>query len=57
MLTNDVFCAESKMDCIKQLCGHLMSHSFERKIDELHIQADMLNRFTELGRAQTAAMV
>jgi len=34
-----------------------MSRTFERQVNELHIRADILNRSTELGRPQTAAVV
>ncbi len=30
--------------------------TFERQVGELHIRAAILNRFTELGRPQTAAV-
>ncbi len=36
--------------------GSLMSRTFERQVNELHIRAAILNRFTELGRPQTAAV-
>lgn len=47
---------ETKMNCIKRLGERLMSRTFERQVNELHIRAAILNRFTELGRPQTAAV-
>ena len=47
---------ETKMNCIKRLGERVMSRTFERQVNELHIRAAILNRFTELGRPQTAAM-
>ena len=47
---------ETKMNCIKRLGERVMSRTFERQVNELHIRADILNRFTELGRPQTAAV-
>lgn len=46
----------SKMNCIKRLGERVMSRTFERQVNELHIRAAILNRFTELGRPQTAAV-
>jgi len=46
---------ETKMHCIKRLGERVMSRTFERQVNELHIRAAILNRFTELGRPQTAA--
>ena len=48
---------ETKMNCIKRLGERVMSRTFERQVNELHIRAAILNRFTELGRPQTAAVV
>ena len=45
-----------KMSWIKRLGERVMSHTFERQVNELHIRAAILNRFTELGRPQTAAV-
>lgn len=45
---------ETKMKCIKRLSERVMSRTFERQVNELHIRAAILNRFTELGRPQTA---
>ncbi len=47
---------ETKMNCIKRLGKRVMSRVFERQVNELHIRAAILNRFTELGRPQTAAL-
>ena len=47
---------ETKMNCIKRLGERVMARSFERQVNELHIRAAILNRFTELGRPQTAAV-
>jgi hypothetical protein len=47
---------ETKMNGIKRLGERVMSRTFERQVNELHIRAAILNRFTELGRAQTAAL-
>lgn len=44
---------ETKMNCIKRLGERVMSRTFERQVNELHIRAAILNRFTELGRPQT----
>ena len=44
---------ESKMNCIKRLGESVRSRTFERQVNELHIHAAILNRFTELGRPQT----
>ena len=47
---------ETKMNCIKRLGERVMSRTFERQVNELHIRAAILNRFTELGRPQTVVM-
>lgn len=47
---------ETKMNCIKRLGERVMSCTFERQVNELHIRAAIFNRFTELGRPQTAAV-
>ena len=44
---------ETKMNCIKRLGERVMSRTFERQVNELHIRAAILNKFTELGRPQT----
>ena len=44
---------ETKMNCIKRLGERVMSRTFERQVNELHIRAAILNRFTELGCPQT----
>jgi len=46
----------TKMSCIKRLGNRVMSRTFERQINELHIRAAILNRFSELGRLKTAAV-
>ena len=48
---------ETKMHCIKRLGERVMSRTFERQVNELHIRAAILNRFTELGCPQTVAVV
>lgn len=40
---------ETKMHCIKRLGERIMSRTFERQVNEMHIRAATLNRFTELG--------
>ena len=47
---------ETKMNCIKRLGERVMSRTFERQVNELHIRAAILNRFTELGRPQTVTV-
>lgn len=47
---------ETKMNCIKRLGERVMARSFESQVNELHIRAAILNRCTELGRPQTAAV-
>ena len=47
---------ETKMNCIKRLGERVMARGFESQVNELHIRAAILNRFTELGRPQTAAV-
>ena len=47
---------ETKMSCIKRLGERVMSRTFERQVNELHIRAAILNRFTELGRLQIIAV-
>jgi hypothetical protein len=44
------------MNCIKRLGERVMSRTFERQVNELHIRAAILNRLTELGRPQTAGV-
>ena len=44
---------ETKMNCIKRLGERVMSRTFERQVNELHIRVAILNRFTELGCPQT----
>ena len=47
---------EIKMHCIKRLGERVMSRTFEQQVNELHIRAAILNRFTELDHPQTAAV-
>lgn len=47
---------ETKMHCIKRLGERVMSRTFERQVNELHIRAAILNRFTELGCPQTVTV-
>lgn len=47
---------KTKMNCIKQLGEHVMSRTFEREVNELHIRAAILNRFAELSRLQNVAV-
>lgn len=44
------------MNCIKRMGEQVMSKTFERQVNELHIRAAILNRFTELGRPQTVTL-
>lgn len=41
---------------LKRLGERVMARTFERQVNELHIRAAILNRFTELGRPQTVAV-
>lgn len=47
---------ETKMHFIKRLGERVMSRTLDRQVNELHIWAAILNRFTELGRPQTVAV-
>ena len=47
---------ETKMHCIKRLGERVMSRTFERQVNELHIRAAILNKFTQLGCPQTVAV-
>ncbi len=47
---------ETKMHCIKRLGERVMSRTFERQVNERHIRAAILNRFTGLGCPQTVAV-
>lgn len=47
---------EAKMDCFKQLGEKVMSRTLEWQVTEINIQASILNRFTQLGTPQTAAV-
>ena len=44
------------MHCIKRLGERVMSRSFERQVNELHIRAAIMNKYTELGHPQTLAI-
>ena len=44
------------MNCIKRLGERVMSKTFERQVNGLHIRSAILNRFTELGRPRTVAV-
>lgn len=44
------------MHCIKRMGERVMSRTFERQVNELHIRAAILNQFAELGRLQMAAV-
>ena len=44
---------ETKMHYGKRLDERVMSRTFERRVNELHIRAAILNRLTELGHPQT----
>lgn len=44
------------MHCINRLGERVMSRTFERQVNELHIRGAFLNRFTELGCPQTVAV-
>jgi hypothetical protein len=46
----------TKMNCSKRLGERVMSRTFERQVNELHIRVAILNRFTELGCPQTVAV-
>ena len=46
----------SLVETIKRLGERVMSRTFERQVNELHIRAAILNRFTELGHPLTAAV-
>jgi len=45
---------ETKVHCIKRVGERVMEKTFERQVAELNNRAVILNRFTELGRPQTA---
>lgn len=47
---------ETKMNCIKRLGERVMSRTFERQVNELHIRAAILNRSTEPVCPQTVAV-
>jgi IS5 family transposase len=47
---------ETKMHCIKRLGERVMSRTFASQVNELHIRAAILNKFTELGRPQTVTV-
>lgn len=45
---------ETKMRCFKRLGERVVARTFERQVVELHIRVTLLNRFSQLGRPQTA---
>ena len=47
---------KTKMNCFKRLGEKVMARTFERQVAELNIRASILNRFTELGTAETVAL-
>ena len=47
---------EVLQDFLKRLGERVMSRTFERQVNELHIRAAILNKFTELGCPQTVAV-
>jgi hypothetical protein len=42
------------MYCFKRLGERVMARTFERQFTELHVRVALLNRFTQLGRPNTA---
>ncbi len=44
------------MHCIQRLGERVISRTFERQVNELHIPAAILNRLTELDCPQTLAV-
>jgi hypothetical protein len=42
------------MYCFKRLGELVMARTFERQVTELHVRLALLNRFTQLGRPNTA---
>ena len=45
------------MHCCKRLSERVMARTFDRQVVELHIRVALLNRFSQLGRPQTAPVV
>jgi len=45
--------AETKMHCLKRLGERVTTRTFERQVVELHLRVALLNRFNQIGRAQT----
>ena len=45
--------AETKMHCLKRLGERVTARTFERQVVELHVRVALLNRFGQIGRAQT----
>lgn len=43
------------MNCFERLGERVMSRTFERQVNELHIRAAILNRCTESSRPQTVS--
>ena len=48
---------ETKMHCFKRLGERVMARTFDRQVVELHIRVALLNRFSQLGRPETVAVV
>ncbi len=46
-----------KMHCLKRLGERVTARSFERQVVELHVRVALLNRFGQIGRAQTVPVV
>ena len=47
---------ETKMHCFKRLGERVTARTFERQVVELQVRASLLNRFSQLGRPETAAV-
>ena len=45
--------AETKMHCLKRLGERVTARTFARQVVELHVRVALLNRFGQIGRAQT----
>ena len=41
------------MHCLKRLGERVTARTFERQVVELHVRVALLNRFDQIGRAQT----
>ena len=48
---------ETMMYCIKRLGEQVISRTFERQVNELHIRTAIVNRFIELGCPLTVAVI